>query len=136
MYAEGFREHGAQQDIWAQDEVTGEWKRLHKKELYVLYSSPNIIRVIKLKILRQARHVARLGERIGACWALVGKPDGRSPLGRPRRRWEDNIKVDLREVGCGEHRLDRSGSGQGQMAGSCEYGDEHSGSIKCVAFLE
>jgi hypothetical protein len=62
MYAEGFREHGAQQIFGPKrDEVTGEWKRLHKKELYVLYSSPNIIRVIKLKILRQARHVARLG---------------------------------------------------------------------------
>jgi hypothetical protein len=81
------------------DEVTGEWRRLHDKELYTLYSSPNIIRVIKSRRLRWAGHVARMGERTGAYRALVGKPEGRRPLGRPRRRWEDNIKMDLREVG-------------------------------------
>jgi hypothetical protein len=78
------------------DKVTREWRRLHNKELYALYSSPNIIRVIKSKSLRWAGHVARVGERRRA---LVGKPEGRRPLGRPRRRWEDNIKMDLREVG-------------------------------------
>jgi hypothetical protein len=83
------------------DEVTGEWRRLHNKELYSLYSSPIIIRVIKSRRLRWAGHVARMGERRGACRALVGKPKGRRPLGRPRRRWEDNIKMDLREVGYG-----------------------------------
>jgi hypothetical protein len=83
------------------DEVTGEWRRLHNKELYALYSSPNIIRVIKSRRLRWARHVARMGERRGAYRDLVGKPEGRRPLGTPRRRWEDNIKMDLREVGCG-----------------------------------
>jgi hypothetical protein len=81
------------------DEVTGEWRRLHNKELYALYSSPNIIRVIKSRRLRCAGHVARMGERRGAYRALVGKPEGRRRLGRPRRRWEDNIKMDLREVG-------------------------------------
>jgi hypothetical protein len=81
------------------DEVTGEWRRLHNKELYALYSSPNIIRVIKTRRLRWAEHVARMGERRGAYRALVGKPEGRKPLGRPRRRWEDNIKIKLREVG-------------------------------------
>jgi hypothetical protein len=81
------------------DEVTGEWRRLHNKELYALYSSPNIIRVMKSRTLRWAGHVARMGERRGAYRALVGKPEGRRPLGRPRRRWEDNIKMDLREVG-------------------------------------
>jgi hypothetical protein len=80
-------------------EVTGEWRRLHNKELYALYSSPNIIRVIKSRRLRWAGHVTRMGERRGAYRALVGKPEGRKPLGRPRRRWEDNIKTDLREVG-------------------------------------
>jgi hypothetical protein len=80
-------------------EVTGEWRRLHNKELYVLYSSPNIIRVIKSRKLRWAGHVARMGERSGAYRALVEKPEGRRSLGRPRRRWEDNIKMDLREVG-------------------------------------
>jgi hypothetical protein len=85
------------------DEVTGECRRLHNKELYALCSSPNIIRVIKSRRLRWAGHVARMGKRKGACRALVGKPEGRRPLGRPRRRWEDNIKMDLREVGWGAY---------------------------------
>jgi hypothetical protein len=84
------------------DEVTGEWRRrLHNKELYALYFSPNIIRVIKSRRLRWAGHVARMGERRGAYRALVGKSEGRRPLGRSRRRWEDNIKMDLRAVGSG-----------------------------------
>jgi hypothetical protein len=82
------------------DEVTGEWRRLHNKELYALYLSPNIIRVMKSR-LRGTGHVARMGERRGAYRVLVGKPEGRRPLGRPRRRWEDNIKMDLRELGWG-----------------------------------
>jgi hypothetical protein len=82
------------------DEVTGEWRRVHNKELYALYSSLNIIRVMKSRRLRWAGHVARMGERRSAYRALVGKPVGRR-LERPRRRWEDNIKMDLREVGCG-----------------------------------
>jgi hypothetical protein len=83
------------------DEVTGEWRRLHNKELYALYSSLNIIRVIKSRRLRWAGHVARMGERRGAYRVLVGKPEGRRPLETPRSRWEDNIKMDLREVGWG-----------------------------------
>jgi hypothetical protein len=83
------------------DEVTGKWRILHNKELYALYSSPNIIRVIKSRRLRWVGHVARMGERRGAYRALVGKPEGRRPLGRPRCTWEDNIKMDLREVGWG-----------------------------------
>jgi hypothetical protein len=82
------------------DEVTGEWRRLHNIEHYALYSL-NIIRVIKSRRLGWAGHVARMGERRGAYRASVGKPEGRRPLGRPRLRWEDNIKMDLREVGCG-----------------------------------
>jgi hypothetical protein len=78
-------------------EVTGEWRRLHNKELYAVYSSPNIIWVIKSRRLRWAGHVAHMGER--CIQALVGKPEGRRSLRRPRRRWEDNIKMDLREVG-------------------------------------
>jgi hypothetical protein len=74
------------------DEVTGKWRRLHNKKLYALYL-PNIIRVIKSRRLRWAGHVARMGERRGAYRALVGKPEGRRPLGRPRRRWENNIKM-------------------------------------------
>jgi hypothetical protein len=81
------------------DEVTGEWRRLQNKELYALYSSPDLIRVIKSRRLRWAGHVACMGERRGAYRASVGKPEGRRPLERPRRRWEDNIRMDLREVG-------------------------------------
>ena len=76
------------------DEVTGEWGTLHKKELNALYSSPNIIRVIKSRRLRWEGHMARLGER-SAYRVLVGKPEGRRQLGRPRSRWQDNIKTDL-----------------------------------------
>jgi hypothetical protein len=78
--------------------------------VYALNSSPNIIRVIKSRRLRWAGHMARMGERRGAYRALVGKPEGRRPLGRPRRRWEDNIEMDLQEVEWG-HGLDQSGSG-------------------------
>jgi hypothetical protein len=88
------------------NEVTGEWKRLHNEELYDLYSSPNIIRVIKSRIMRWAGHVARMGEGRGGYRILVGRPEGRRPLGRPRRRWEDNIKMDLQEVGWGVLGLD------------------------------
>jgi hypothetical protein len=83
------------------DGVTGEWRRLHSEELNDLYSSPNIVRVIKSRRMRWAGHVARMGEGRVAYRGLVGKPEGRRPLGRPRRRWEDNIKVDLQEVGWG-----------------------------------
>ena len=83
------------------DEVTGEWRRLHKEELSDLYSSPNIVRVIKSRRMRWAGHVARMGEERGAYKVLVGKPEGKRPLGRPRRRWVDNIRMDLQEVGCG-----------------------------------
>jgi hypothetical protein len=77
------------------------WRRLHNKELYAVYSSPNIIRVIKSRRMRWAGHVACMGERRGALRALVGKPEGRRQLVRPRRRREDNIKMGLREFGWG-----------------------------------
>jgi len=83
------------------DEVTGEWRRLHNEELNDLYSSPNILRVIKSRRMRWAGHVARMGEDRGVCRVLVGKPEGKRPLGRRRRRRVDNIKMDLQEVGCG-----------------------------------
>jgi len=83
------------------DEVTGEWRRLHNEELNDLYSSPNIVRVIKLRKMRWAGHVARMGEERGAHRVLVGKPEGKRPLGRHRRRWVDSIRMDLQEVGCG-----------------------------------
>ncbi|KAJ4435967.1 hypothetical protein ANN_18590 [Periplaneta americana] len=81
------------------DEVTGEWRKLHNTELHVLYTSPDIIRTIKSRRLRWAGHVARMGESRNAYRVLVGRPEGKRPLRRPRRRWEDNIKMDLREVG-------------------------------------
>ena len=82
------------------DEVTGEWTKLHNEELRDLYSLPNIVRVVKSR-MRWVRHVARMGEGRGVDRVLVGKPEGKRPLGRPRHRWEDNIKMDLQEVGGG-----------------------------------
>jgi len=83
------------------DEVTGEWRRLNNEELNDLYCSPNIVRVIKSRRMRWAGHVACMGEERGVYRFLVGKPEGRRPLGRPRRRWVDNIRMNLQEVGCG-----------------------------------
>jgi len=83
------------------DEVTGEWRRLHIEELNDLYSSPNIVRVIKSRRMWWAGHLARMGEERGVYRVLVGKPEGRRPLERPKRRWVDNIRMDLQEVGFG-----------------------------------
>ena len=80
--------------------------------------------------------MAHMEEGRGLQKVLVGKPEGKRPLGRPRCRWEDNIKMDLQEVGKGLWGLDGVGSGWGQVAGACEYGDELSGSIKCGEFLD
>jgi hypothetical protein len=84
------------------DEVTGCWRQLHNEELRGLYSSSSIVQVIRARSTRWAGHVARMGEVRGAYNILVGRPEGRKPLGRPRRRWEDNIKMDLREIGFGD----------------------------------
>jgi hypothetical protein len=85
------------------DEVTGEWRKLHNEELRDLYSSPSIIRIIKSRRVRWAGHVARMGEKRNAYRLLVGKPEGKRPLRRPRRRWVDNIwMVNLGEVGWGD----------------------------------
>jgi len=83
------------------DEVTGECRKLHNEELNDLYCSRNIVRVIKSRRMRWAGHVARMGERRGVYRVLAGKPEGKRQLRRPRRRWEDNIKMDLQEVGRG-----------------------------------
>jgi len=83
------------------DEVTREWIKLHNEELNDLYCSTNIVRVIKSRRVRWAGYVARLGKRRGVCRVLVGNPEGKRPVGSPRRRWVDIIKMDLQEVGCG-----------------------------------
>jgi len=83
------------------DEGTGEWRRLHNEELNDLYSSPNIVRVIKSRRMRWAGHVVRMDEERGVYRVLVGKPEGKRPLGRPRRRWMNNIRLDLQGVRCG-----------------------------------
>jgi hypothetical protein len=75
--------------------------RLHNEELHNLYSSPNIIRMIKSRRMRWAGQVTRMGEKRNAYRILVGKPEGNRPLGRPRCRWVDNFKIDLRKIGCG-----------------------------------
>jgi hypothetical protein len=81
------------------DEVTADWRKLHNEELHGLYRSPSIVRVIRARRMRWAGHVARMGEVRGAYNILVGRPEGMRPLGRPRRRWEDTIEMDLREIG-------------------------------------
>jgi hypothetical protein len=83
------------------DEVTGGWRKLHNEGLRDLYSSPSIVGIIKLRRMRWMRLVARIGEKRNAYRILVGKPEGKRPLGRPRRRWVDNI-MDLGEVGWGD----------------------------------
>jgi len=83
------------------DEVKGEWRKLHNKELNDLYSLPNIVWMVKSRRMRWAGHVARMGKDRGVHRVLVGKPERKRPLGRPRFRWEDNMKMDLQEVGGG-----------------------------------
>jgi hypothetical protein len=83
------------------DKVTGEWRKLHNEELKDLYSLPNIVRVVKSRRMRWAGHVACMREDRGVRRVLVGKPEGKRPLGRPKHRWDDNIKMDLQEDGEG-----------------------------------
>jgi hypothetical protein len=109
--------------------VTGGWRKLHNEELHNLYSSPSIFRIIKSRRMRWAWRVARMGENRSAYRLLVGKPEENRPLGRPRRRWMDNVKMDLVGIGLGS--VDLSSSGYGQMGSSYQCGNEHSGFIKC-----
>jgi hypothetical protein len=83
------------------DEVTGEWRKLHNGELHILYSFPDIIRQIKSRRMRWTGHVARMEEERNVYKVLMGKPEGKKPLGRPKRRWEDGIRMHLREIGWG-----------------------------------
>jgi hypothetical protein len=117
------------------DEVTGEWRKLHNEGLRDLYSSPSIIRIIKARMMRWAGDVARIVEKRNAYRLLVGKPERRRPLGRPRRRWLDNIRMDIVEVGWGD--VDWIGLVQDRDRwSSCEFCIEPSGSIKCWETIE
>jgi hypothetical protein len=87
------------------------WRKLHNDELHILYSSPHIVRVIKSRRMRWAGHVARMAEGRGFYRVLVGRPEGKRPLGRLKHRWEDNIKLDLREILIYGIELDSAGSG-------------------------
>jgi hypothetical protein len=111
-------------------------EKTEKQELHDLYSSPSIIRIMKSRRMIWAGHVAKMGERSNAYRSLVRKPEGKRPLGRPRRRWVDNIRMDLVEVGWGD--VDWIGLAQYrvQMESSCEFGIEPSGSIKCWETIE
>jgi len=117
------------------DEVAGEWRKLHNEELTDLYST-KYCSGDKIENNAMGGHVAFMGERRGVYRFLVGKPDGKRRLGRLGRRWEDNLKMELQEVGCGGHGVDPAGSGQGQVADTCECGNEISGFIKCGEFLD
>ena len=82
------------------EEVIGEWRKLRNEELNDLHPSSNVTRMIKSRRMKWARHVARMGEKRGIYRVLVGEPEGKRPLERSRIRWEDNIKLDLKEIGC------------------------------------
>jgi hypothetical protein len=108
--------------------------RNDNEELHNLYSSPDIVRHIKSRRMNWAGHVARMGEDIRVYMVLVGKPEGKRPLGRPRRRWEDGIRMDLREIAWGA-RTGYDWLRIGTVVSCCECGDEHSGSCATEAFF-
>jgi hypothetical protein len=110
-------------------EENGSWRKLHNNELHSPYSSPNIVRMIKSRRMRWAGHVARMGAGRGVYRVLVGRPEGKRPLGRPRCRWEDNIKLALREIGIDGANWIR------QIAVFCEQSNEPSGSIKKAGYF-
>ena len=118
------------------DEVRGKRRKLHNEELSDCYSSPNFVRVSKSRIMKWVGHVTRMGERRGVCRVLVKKPEGKRPLGRLRRSWEDNIKMYLHEVGCGGLDWVELAENGYRWRGSCERGNEPSGAVKCGEFLE
>jgi hypothetical protein len=110
------------------DEVTGEWRKLHSGELHNLYSSPDIIRQIKSRRMRWVGHVACVGEGRNMYRVLAAKPEGKRLLGRPRRRWEDGIKMELRRLAGGVVEWIHLAQDRNRWAGCCECGGEPSGS--------
>ena len=120
------------------DEVMGEWRRLHNKELNDLYSSPIIVQVIKSRRMRWSGRVARMGEERGVYRVLMGKLEGKRPLGRHRCRWVDNIRMDLQEVGCGY--MDWIGRAQDRdrwrTLASAVMNLRVPGSVRCGEFLD
>ena len=120
----------------SRDEVTGERRKLHNEEMNDLYSPSNIIWVIKSRRMRWVEHGACMGEKRGVYRVLVGKPEGKRPPGIPKHRWEDNIKMNLQEVECGGVNWIELAQDRGQVAGTCDCGNEPSGSIKCGEFLD
>ena len=98
---EGRRPLGRPRCKWVDNIRTGEWRRIYNEELNDLYCSPNIVRVLKWRRMRWAGHVACMGEEREVYRVLVGEIVGKDPLGRPRRRWVDNIRMNLQKVGCG-----------------------------------
>jgi hypothetical protein len=115
-------------------EEDGSWRKLHNDELHSLYSSPNIVRVIKSRSLRWTGHVARMGEGRGVYRVLVGRPESKRPLGRPGRRWENNINLDLREIGIDESNWIQLAQVRVQWRAFVNT-DEISGSIKKGYYL-
>jgi hypothetical protein len=111
------------------------WRKLHNDELHSLYSSPNIVRVIKLRRMKWAGHMSRVGEGRGVYRVLVWRHEGKRPLGRPRHRWEDNIRLDLREIGINGANWIQLTQDRVQWQSFCEHSDEPSGSIKKAGFF-
>jgi hypothetical protein len=118
------------------DEVMREWRKLHNEELRDLYCSPSIIRIIKSRRMRSAGHVARIGEKRDAYRLLVGKPEKKRPLGRPRRRWEDNIRMYLGEVGWGDVDWIGLAQNRNRWRALCEVGIEPSDFMECWENIE
>jgi hypothetical protein len=117
------------------DEVKGEWRKLHDDEFNDLYPSTNIDRVIKSRRTKLSGHVACMEESRFVNRISMGKPERKRPLVTPRRRWENYIKMDFQDVGCGGHGLDRSASEWGHVVGSYECGNKPLASITCGEFI-